>query len=97
MASRRWCCPRAGSTCSAAATDAWPVSFKPELNRRLAALAGAGFVDPLPHWCAAGGCRYRDAHGLLIADEGHFTAEGSLDAVAAYFPLLRSTPAPRQP
>jgi peptidoglycan/LPS O-acetylase OafA/YrhL len=69
--------------------ESWPISFKPDLNRRLAALAGPDFVDPLRYTCRGDSCLYRDRAGLLFGDDGHFTAEGSLTAVAAYFPLLR--------
>ncbi len=74
--------------------DAWPVSFKPDLNRRLAAIVGPGFVDPMSQWCAGATCLYRDGRTLLIADEGHFTAAGSRKAVGAYFPLLQPSARP---
>ena len=71
------------------ASGAWPISFAPDLNRRLAAVVGRDrFIDPLAHLCTADVCPYRADGRLLYADEGHFSVPGSVQAVASYFPLL---------
>jgi peptidoglycan/LPS O-acetylase OafA/YrhL len=72
------------------ASDGWSVSFDPELNRRLQAMAAPGrFVDPLARLCQGRTCPYIDRGRLLFGDDGHYSAAGSLEAVASYFPLLR--------
>ncbi|MGH6958825.1 MAG: acyltransferase family protein, partial [Caulobacteraceae bacterium] len=63
----------------AGANAAWPISFDPELNRRLAAMAGPGrFVDPLAHLCHGLECPYRVGGQFLFNDDGHFSVAGSL-------------------
>jgi peptidoglycan/LPS O-acetylase OafA/YrhL len=68
--------------------DAWPVSFDPDLNRKLAARVGPNFVDPIARLCQGASCPYRDQGQLLFADEGHFSTRGSVWAVGRIFPLL---------
>jgi peptidoglycan/LPS O-acetylase OafA/YrhL len=67
----------------------WPISFDPELNRRLAAMTPPGhFVDPLGALCQGAVCPYRDGGRFLFSDEGHFSEAGSALAVARFFPLV---------
>jgi hypothetical protein len=75
-----------------AAGDArWYLSFKREENKALqAASSDADFIDPLPAFCDANLCTYKDPQGLLFADYGHFSPRGSDIAVKSYFPLYRA-------
>ncbi|MES1201822.1 MAG: acyltransferase family protein, partial [Pseudomonadota bacterium] len=66
---------------------AWPTSLAHDLNQRLHAYAGgAAFVDPMASLCTQGRCTFRRADRFLYADDGHFSHEGSIEAVDAYFP-----------
>ena len=75
------------------ATDAsWTISFNPGINRLIAGQTdGATMIDPLPLLCEQTSCRYRDRRTFLYADYGHYSTEGSLRAVQAFFPKGRST------
>jgi hypothetical protein len=75
------------------ATDAsWTISFNPGINRLIAGQTdGATMIDPLPLLCEQTNCRYRDRRTFLYADYGHYSTEGSLRAVQAFFPKGRST------
>lgn len=69
---------------------AWPISFDPMENRRIAAVAGSGtFIDPLSFLCRGTRCTYMKQHVHLYYDYGHFSAFGSDLAVRSYFPLYR--------
>ncbi|HVY84692.1 MAG TPA: acyltransferase family protein [Caulobacterales bacterium] len=71
--------------------SSWPTSLAPDLNQRLRNYAqGAAFIDPIASLCAEGRCTYRRGDHFLYADEGHFSHEGSVEAVDAYFPYRRS-------
>lgn len=65
----------------------WPVAFKPSLNEAVKAQAKDGvFIDPTPFLCEGGRCAYRDGSTFYVADYGHFSTDGALRAVRAYFP-----------
>ncbi len=65
----------------------WPVAFDTKLNDELAARsAGATFINPISYLCSGSHCPYREGATFFYADYGHFSAEGSLRATAAYFP-----------
>jgi len=67
----------------------WRASFDPAINRVLAAQTNAGdgrFVDPMASLCPDGQCVYRRGKTWLYRDFGHFSDEGSLQAVRLYFP-----------
>ena len=59
------------------------------MNNRLAAIAsrtGATFIDPAGALCPEGRCPVRAGGQDLYLDYGHFTPDGSRQAVEAYFP-----------
>ncbi len=67
---------------------AWENSTGPEVNRIVAAAAGASYVDPLSDVCKGRLCDYRRAGSLLYSDYGHLSPVGSSLAVQDYFPLF---------
>ncbi len=79
---------------SANAGEIWPLAFDPEINSRLRKAAyGSHFINPLDYLCGDGSCRYRDHNGMFYADYGHFSKEGSIRAVKAYFPFAANNQA----
>ena len=75
----------------------WPVAFDRRLNDALRrASSGAQFVDPITILCTGGSCPYKAGTAFLFADTGHFSAEGSRQAVARLFPFTGGA-APQRP
>jgi peptidoglycan/LPS O-acetylase OafA/YrhL len=73
---------------SNAPRESWPLAFDPEINSRLRQAAhGSHFIDPLAYLCDGLQCPYRNGDTLYYADYGHFSKEGSIRAVKAYFPV----------
>jgi peptidoglycan/LPS O-acetylase OafA/YrhL len=65
----------------------WAISFNPAINELVASQAGgATMIDPLSFLCERTECRYREGATFLYADFGHFSTEGSLNAVRTFFP-----------
>lgn len=66
-----------------------PLSFRREINSRLAATLPAGtFIDPLATLCGAADCDYRRDGKFVVWDVGHFSSFGSNLAVMSYFPFF---------
>jgi hypothetical protein len=70
----------------------WRVFFDPSFNDRLKTFATpeAIFIDPLKFLCDGVDCIYRHDTEFYYADYGHYSGEGSLRAVRAFFPIGRS-------
>jgi peptidoglycan/LPS O-acetylase OafA/YrhL len=69
-----------------------PVPEVDEVNAMLSAQAreaGALFIDPTARLCTQGLCPYLLDGVNLYIDGGHYTREGSVYAVRAYFPYLQ--------
>ena len=67
---------------------AWKVSFDPAINSLIAAQAGnVIMIDPLSVLCQHDDCQYRVGQTFLYADFGHYSREGSIAAVRAFFPV----------
>ena len=65
----------------------WKIAFNPAINRLIAEQAvGVIMIDPLSFLCEHDVCRYRVDHVFLYADYGHYSREGSVAAVRAFFP-----------
>jgi peptidoglycan/LPS O-acetylase OafA/YrhL len=65
----------------------WKISFNPAINGLIAGQAvDATMIDPLSFLCEHDNCRYRDGRVFLYADFGHYSREGSIAAVRAFFP-----------
>jgi peptidoglycan/LPS O-acetylase OafA/YrhL len=69
----------------------WRISFSPSINKIIASqIDGATMIDPLSFLCEQTTCRYREDRTFLYADFGHFSTQGSLNAVRAFFPVAKS-------
>jgi len=69
----------------------WTISFNPAINQIIASqIDGATMIDPLSFLCEKTDCRYREGNTFLYADYGHFSTQGSLNAVRAFFPAAES-------
>jgi peptidoglycan/LPS O-acetylase OafA/YrhL len=65
----------------------WRIAFNPAINGLIARQAvDATVIDPLSFLCEHGDCRYRVGQVFLYADYGHYSREGSVAAVRAFFP-----------
>ncbi len=76
---------------------AWRVSFSLAINSLIAAQAGdASLIDPLSVLCQHDDCQYRVGQTFLYADFGHYSREGSIAAVRAFFPAGRGLSSTRE-
>jgi peptidoglycan/LPS O-acetylase OafA/YrhL len=65
----------------------WKIAFNPSINRLIAEQAASVImIDPLSFLCEQDVCRYRVGHVFLYADYGHYSRDGSVAAVRAFFP-----------
>lgn len=58
------------------APDGVPAALRARL-RATAERAGAGYFDPTPALCGAGGCPYRDGGRYLFGETSHLTVDGA--------------------
>jgi peptidoglycan/LPS O-acetylase OafA/YrhL len=74
-----------------APNGSWTTNVDPLTNVELRRVVGdrATFVDPLPFVCDGLTCPFKENGAFLYADFGHFSAIGSKEAVARYFPLAK--------
>lgn len=64
----------------------WLTSVDADFNAKMMKLAkGATFIDPMRAFCNGRFCRYKSGSTYYFVDYGHFSREGSLRAVEAYF------------
>jgi hypothetical protein len=49
---------------------------------------GASFIDPMGAFCDGRLCQYKSGSAYYFVDYGHFSREGSMRAVEAYFPWM---------
>jgi peptidoglycan/LPS O-acetylase OafA/YrhL len=72
---------------------AWKISFNPAINSLIAGQAGdAVMIDPLSFLCEHNSCQYRIGQVFFYADYGHYSRDGSVAAVRAFFPAGQGNP-----
>jgi hypothetical protein len=67
----------------------WMTSVDADFNAKMVALTkGASFIDPMGAFCDGRLCQYKSGSAYYFVDYGHFSREGSMRAVEAYFPSM---------